>query len=124
MKAAKDGQDNHDCNLVYATCTQSDAPQASPMAYTFQDINKLVQARRLSRNLANIPLASVTTQPLDGVDNPSSSVESSGPAASPSQPPIAASAGYQPDSKDVNNVPAKVMEKKDGVIVPPPPPAA
>ncbi|KAJ1525270.1 hypothetical protein ONE63_010094 [Megalurothrips usitatus] len=47
MKAAKDGQDNQDCTLVYATCTQSDA--ASPMAHTFQDINKLVQARRMAR---------------------------------------------------------------------------
>ncbi|KAE8740060.1 hypothetical protein FOCC_FOCC014428 [Frankliniella occidentalis] len=52
MKAAKDGQDNQDCTLVYAQCTQSDATQASPMAHTFQDINKLVQARRMSRMLA------------------------------------------------------------------------
>ena len=52
MKAAKDGQDNQDCSLVYSTCTQSDAAQASPMAHTFQDINKLVQARRLARTMA------------------------------------------------------------------------
>lgn len=53
MKAAKDGQDNQDCSLVYSTCTQSDAAQASPMAHTFQDINKLVQARRLARAMAS-----------------------------------------------------------------------
>lgn len=110
MKAAKDGQDNQDCNLVYATCTQTDASQASPMAYTFQDINKLVQARRLSRNLAR-PIA---TPQGPGAGSPS-------PAPAPaSQPPISAAAGYQSDNKDVSNAstPAKVLEsaEKSGAV--------
>lgn len=65
MKAAKDGQDNQDCSLVYATCTQSETQQASPMAHTFQDINKLVQARRMSR-MADVDEAA--DRPRDAAD--------------------------------------------------------
>lgn len=49
MKAAKDGQDGNTCDLTYAGCTakgmENDNP---PMVTTFNDINKLVLARKLN----------------------------------------------------------------------------
>lgn len=46
MKAAKDGQDNHECELVYSLCQSQRSPDDSvPMMTTYNEINKLVQAR-------------------------------------------------------------------------------
>ncbi|KAK9502072.1 hypothetical protein O3M35_012675 [Rhynocoris fuscipes] len=50
MKAAKDGQDGLSCETLHNSCI---APtivndNASPMVTTFNDINKLVQARSLN----------------------------------------------------------------------------
>lgn len=48
MKAAKDGQDGQECDLIYPGCTVPRAPNDSPpMVSTFNDINKLVHARHL-----------------------------------------------------------------------------
>ncbi|XP_022918600.1 uncharacterized protein [Onthophagus taurus] len=48
MKAAKDGQDNENCK-EYKGCPQLSGELASPaMLTTFNDINKLVQARKLT----------------------------------------------------------------------------
>ncbi|XP_066906930.1 uncharacterized protein [Halyomorpha halys] len=49
MKAAKDGQDGSTCELVHNNCiAPTSLHDASPMVTTFNDINKLVQARALS----------------------------------------------------------------------------
>lgn len=46
MKAAKDGQDGEEC-LEHTGCSSLNAQQPSPaMLTTFNDINKLVQARK------------------------------------------------------------------------------
>lgn len=48
MKAAKDGQDGQMCAHVYGGCAHPlDTPERPPMVTTFNDINKLVQARKL-----------------------------------------------------------------------------
>lgn len=47
MKAAKDGQDDEQC-LAYSGCPALQATKPSPaMLTTYNDINKLVQARKL-----------------------------------------------------------------------------
>ncbi|PSN43135.1 hypothetical protein C0J52_17080 [Blattella germanica] len=53
MKAAKDGQDSQDCIRMYPGCTASNGSTNThpPMIKTYHDINKLVQARRLSRSM-------------------------------------------------------------------------
>lgn len=49
MKAAKDGQDDEKC-LTHVGCPALSTQQPSPaMLTTFNDINKLVQARKLNR---------------------------------------------------------------------------
>ncbi|KAG8262567.1 hypothetical protein J6590_051055 [Homalodisca vitripennis] len=48
MKAAKDGQDGEVCERVYGGCALPlDTQGRPPMVTTFNDINKLVQARKL-----------------------------------------------------------------------------
>lgn len=50
MKAAKDGQDNHECELVYSSCQSQRSPDDSvPMMTTYNEINKLVQARNAKK---------------------------------------------------------------------------
>lgn len=49
MKAAKDGQDGARCDMVHNNCiAPTTLSDASPMVTTFNDINKLVQARALT----------------------------------------------------------------------------
>lgn len=46
MKAAKDGQDNQECEVIYSACVSQRSPDDSvPMMTTYNEINKLVQAR-------------------------------------------------------------------------------
>ncbi|XP_046592830.1 uncharacterized protein LOC107228204 isoform X2 [Neodiprion lecontei] len=49
MKAAKDGQDGIECEEVYTECASrgSSSGQNQAMLATYQDINKLVQARKI-----------------------------------------------------------------------------
>lgn len=51
MKAAKDGQDGVKCEEIYASCANAREDQTSKqnqaMLATYQDINKLVQARKI-----------------------------------------------------------------------------
>lgn len=48
MKAAKDGQDGQDCQ-AYSGCSSLTAQEPSPaMLTTFNDINKLVLARKFN----------------------------------------------------------------------------
>lgn len=47
MKAAKIGQDGKDCNLVYSDCSSLQELDQPAMISTYNDINKLVQARAL-----------------------------------------------------------------------------
>lgn len=48
MKAAKDGQDGEEC-LAHGDCaTLTDTNPSPAMLTTFNDINKLVQARKLN----------------------------------------------------------------------------
>lgn len=47
MKAAKEGQDGNDCNDIYNKCTKFVDNDGPAMINTFNDINKLVQARKL-----------------------------------------------------------------------------
>lgn len=48
MKAAKDGQDGEEC-LAHGGCPTLNTNQPSPaMLTTFNDINKLVQARNMN----------------------------------------------------------------------------
>ncbi|KAF6209728.1 hypothetical protein GE061_015477 [Apolygus lucorum] len=51
MKAAKDGQDGTKCDALHNACIAPTviAENASPMVTTFNDINKLVHARKLSK---------------------------------------------------------------------------
>ena len=53
MKAAKDGQDGQDCMRIYPGCSaiNNNNSASPPMIKTYHDINKLVQARRLSRSM-------------------------------------------------------------------------
>ncbi|KAJ9577065.1 hypothetical protein L9F63_006345, partial [Diploptera punctata] len=55
MKAAKDGQDGQECMRVYPGCmaVSNNNSASPPMIKTYHDINKLVQARRLSRSMAH-----------------------------------------------------------------------
>lgn len=47
MKAAKDGQDGQECDVVYSECsTTRSNNDSAPMVSTFNEINKLVQARK------------------------------------------------------------------------------
>lgn len=46
MKAAKDGQDGQECDILYSECTTTRASsENAPMVSTYNEINKLVQAR-------------------------------------------------------------------------------
>ncbi|XP_050437096.1 uncharacterized protein LOC126843549 [Adelges cooleyi] len=46
MKAAKDGQDGQNCEIVFSNCASQRSPDESvPMMTTYNEINKLVQAR-------------------------------------------------------------------------------
>lgn len=49
MKAAKDGQDGVQCEDVYTECASrgNASGQNQAMLATYQDINKLVQARKM-----------------------------------------------------------------------------
>lgn len=48
MKAAKDGQDGQECDVIYSECSTTRANgENAPMVSTFNEINKLVQARKL-----------------------------------------------------------------------------
>lgn len=53
MKAAKDGQDGQgqdgqECDVIYSECTTTRAnSENAPMVSTYNEINKLVQARSL-----------------------------------------------------------------------------
>ncbi|XKL63305.1 hypothetical protein PGB90_005669 [Kerria lacca] len=48
MKAAKDGQDGQECDVIYSECTTTRAnSESAPMVSTYNEINKLVQARNL-----------------------------------------------------------------------------
>lgn len=50
MKAAKDGQDNQVCEMVFSGCVSPRSPDDSvPMMTTFNEINKLVQARHAKK---------------------------------------------------------------------------
>jgi len=80
MKAAKDGQEGADCAAEHATCTIQEpleqiptAPAGAksdhstlfgsaspPMVKTYNEINKLVQARRLAKQLADEKKTSAT----------------------------------------------------------------
>lgn len=46
MKAAKDGQDNQQCEMLFSSCASQRSPDDSvPMMTTYNEINKLVLAR-------------------------------------------------------------------------------
>jgi hypothetical protein len=47
MKAAKDGQDGVNCELVHNGCTTYNEMANPAMVNTFNDINKLVNARKI-----------------------------------------------------------------------------
>lgn len=47
MRAAKDGQDNSMCDTNYKDCTDLKESNNPAMITTYNDINKLVQARKL-----------------------------------------------------------------------------
>lgn len=47
MRAAKDGQDGINCDANYKECTTYKETQNPAMIHTFNDINKLVHARKL-----------------------------------------------------------------------------
>jgi hypothetical protein len=47
MKAAKDGQDGVNCELVHNGCTAYNEMANPAMVNTFNDINKLVNARKI-----------------------------------------------------------------------------
>lgn len=50
MKAAKDGQDNQECEVIYSACVTQRSPDDSvPMMTTYNEINKLVQARNAKK---------------------------------------------------------------------------
>uniref|UniRef100_A0A8D8Z5E6 Uncharacterized protein n=1 Tax=Cacopsylla melanoneura TaxID=428564 RepID=A0A8D8Z5E6_9HEMI len=78
MKAAKDGQDQQDCEQVYNACatggrgggTMETSP---PMVTTFNDINRLVHARKINAT------SDVTNEPFESSIGPfESSKDSSG----------------------------------------------
>lgn len=47
MKAAKDGQDGVECDLAYQDCSSYNDMVNPAMVNTFNDINKLVHARKI-----------------------------------------------------------------------------
>lgn len=47
MRAAKDGQDGISCEENYKDCTTLNDSDGPAMITTYNDINKLVQARKL-----------------------------------------------------------------------------
>lgn len=47
MRAAKDGQDSSNCDMNYIECTNLKESDNPAMITTYNDINKLVQARKL-----------------------------------------------------------------------------
>lgn len=47
MRAAKDGQDGINCDANYKECSTYKETQNPAMIHTFNDINKLVHARKL-----------------------------------------------------------------------------
>ncbi|XP_060880485.1 uncharacterized protein LOC132952262 isoform X2 [Metopolophium dirhodum] len=68
MKAAKDGQDNKDCEMIFSSCASQRSPDDSvPMMTTYNEINKLVQARN-AKKLAESSTVS------DGVKSESATV--------------------------------------------------
>lgn len=48
MRAAKDGQDGVDCEQSFVKCTEFKDFENPAMLSTYNDINKLVQARKLA----------------------------------------------------------------------------
>lgn len=46
MRAARDGQDGQNCNSVYKKCSTNTDSDQPAMLTTYNDINKLVQARK------------------------------------------------------------------------------
>lgn len=47
MRAARDGQNGQNCNNTYKKCATSTDTEQPAMLTTFNDINKLVQARNV-----------------------------------------------------------------------------
>lgn len=47
MRAAKDGQDQTNCAQAFSECTSLTDTDSPAMLTTYNDINKLVQARKL-----------------------------------------------------------------------------
>lgn len=47
MRAARDGQDGKNCHTIYKKCSSFTDTEQPAMLTTFNDINKLVQARKL-----------------------------------------------------------------------------
>lgn len=47
MRAAKDGQDGVDCDVINIECSTLSDMTNPAMINTFNDINKLVQARKI-----------------------------------------------------------------------------
>lgn len=47
MRAAKDGQDRANCDINFRECTSLKDSESPAMINTYNDINKLVQARKL-----------------------------------------------------------------------------
>lgn len=48
MKAAKSGQNGSNCHLEYKSCKTMEESTVPAMIVTFNEINKLVQARKLN----------------------------------------------------------------------------
>lgn len=48
MRAAKDGQDGVDCEKAFDKCTEFKDFENPAMVSTYHDINKLVQARKMT----------------------------------------------------------------------------
>lgn len=47
MRAARDGQDGKNCHNIYKKCSSITDAEEPAMLTTYNDINKLVQARKL-----------------------------------------------------------------------------
>ncbi|XP_025197335.1 uncharacterized protein LOC112596068 isoform X2 [Melanaphis sacchari] len=60
MKAAKDGQDNKNCEMIFSSCVSQRSPDDSvPMMTTYNEINKLVQARNAKKLAESSTVAEV-----------------------------------------------------------------
>lgn len=63
MKAAKDGQDNQECELIFSACVSQRSPDDSvPMMTTYNEINKLVQARNAKKLLESSSTAATDVE--------------------------------------------------------------